>query len=274
MAAQLQQKKNNMSPSLLDVISFIKIFTQKEKMKMKILIIPLIFLLLSCMQAQNREFDHSKFDALLQKYVDETGMVNYDGFKSNKDFNDYLKSIENADLKNFSDNEKLSFYINAYNANVIKNVLNHLPINSPMDVDGFFNKIKHRIAGKEVTLDELEHKYTLKIEPVLSHFGLVCAAKSCPKLINKAYNSKTVFHQLEENAIIFLNDSEKNRLDKENKILYLSEIFKWFKKSFIKKYGSLKNTAINFLNNDDALFLQKSEVEIKFNKYNWQLNSQ
>ncbi len=230
--------------------------------KFLILIIPILFIT-TCNQAQSNKFDHSNFDALISVNVDESGMVNYDAFKNNNEFNEYIAAIESADISGFTNEDKLAFYINAYNATVIKNVIDHLPINSPMDVDGFFNKIKHTIAGKEITLDELEHKYALKIEPVLSHFGLVCAAFSCPKLIRGAYKSESVIKQLEENGRIYFNDSNKNRLDRGNNILYLSEIFKWFKDSFVKKYGSLKETAIHFMNDDNRVFLINNEANIR-----------
>jgi len=241
--------------------------------KFLILIIPILFFI-SNRNAQSKKFDHSIFDSLLSTNVDENGMVDYQAFLNNQKFTTYLKAIENADISGFTNDDKLAFYINAYNATVIKNVINHLPINSPMDVEGFFNKIKHSIAGKEMTLDELEHNFALKIEPVLSHFGLVCAAISCPKLIRNAYKGESVIKQLEENGRIYLKDSDKNRLDKENKILYLSEIFKWFKESFVKRYGSLKETAIHFLNNDEGDYLMKNEVSVKYLKYNWKLNTQ
>jgi hypothetical protein len=48
----------------------------------------------------------------------------------------------------------------------------------------------------------------------------------------------------------------------------------WFPDAFEEKYGSLKNTAIYFMNEKDKQFLNDNEAEIKFNKYNWQLNSQ
>jgi len=232
----------------------------------------LIFFTIS--YSQSIMFNHSKFDELLRVNVDENGRINYAAFENSKDFKDYLRSLEAADISELNTNDKLAFYINAYNATVIKNVLNHLPITSPMDIDGFFNKIKHKVAGKEMTLDELEHQRVLTIEPVLSHFGLVCAAISCPILINKAYEGATVYHQLEDNASLFLNDIQKNRLDKKNNILYLSELFKWFRKSFEDRFGSLVETAKHFLNEKDKIFLDENEVEIKFVPYNWQLNKQ
>jgi len=224
--------------------------------------------------SQSSGFDHSKFDALLKANVDENGMVNYSAFRNNKYFDDYIKSIAEADVSNLSREDKLAFYLNAYNAIVIKNVLDYSPITSPMDVDGFFKKITHQIAGNDITLDKLEYDYAMKIEPVLVHFGLVCAAQSCPKILQKAYDGETVFQQLEENGKTFLNDQSKNHLDKENKILYLSEIFKWFNNYFEERYGSLQKTAAYFMNENDKKFLEENEVEVKFNKYNWQLNAQ
>jgi len=230
--------------------------------KLFVLIIPLLFII-TCSNAQSNKFDHSIFDALLKVYVDESGMVNYSAFVNNQKFATYLETIENADISKLTNEDKLAFYINAYNATVIKNVLDHFPINSPMDVDGFFNKITRTIAGNEITLDELEHKYALIIEPTLSHFGLVCAAVSCPKLLDKAYDGKTVFSQLEENAKLYLNDHNKNKLDRANNILYLSEIFKWFKDSFVKKYGSLKESAMHFMNESDAKFLEENDITMQ-----------
>jgi len=233
-----------------------------------------LLFIISSSNAQSNKFDHSIFDDLLRSYVDESGMVNYNAFKNNTEFYRYITVIESADVSGLTSEEKLAFYINAYNATIIKNVIEHLPIKSPMDVDGFFNKIKHTIAGKEITLDELEHQYALKIEPVLSHFGLVCAAFSCPKLIRNVYDGESVIKQLEENGRIYLSDSDKNHLDKENKTLYMSEIFKWFKDSFVKKYGSLKETAIHFMNDDNRIFLMDNEASVKYLKYNWKLNTQ
>jgi hypothetical protein len=83
-----------------------------------------------------------------------------------------------------------------------------------------------------------------------------------------------VLNQLEENANEFLNDKSKNRLDKKLNTLYLSSIFKWFKQSFDEEYGSLIETVKYFMNDESKKFLDEKNVEIKFIKYNWKLNSQ
>ncbi len=231
-----------------------------------------IILVITISFAQN--FDHSLFDKILKDNVSEKGMVNYESIKSNKEFDGYLSSIAKADVKNYSDAEKLAFYINAYNAYVIKNVLNNWPTDSPLSVKGFFKEFKFTVAEEELSLDEIEHKHVLTIEPLLSHFGLVCAALSCPKLVRKAYTNENVYNLLVENGKIFLNDSFKNRLDRENNTLHLSQIFNWFGDTFKKKHGDLVTVAKKYINEDDKNYLSENEVNVKFVKYDWTLNKQ
>ncbi|GBD91959.1 hypothetical protein BMS3Abin04_02691 [bacterium BMS3Abin04] len=219
-------------------------------------------------------FDHSLFNKLLSENVNTAGMIHYKAFMKSENFEKYLTSLTNADIKNLHKDAKLAFFINAYNAFVIKNVIDHWGILSPMDVKGFFDKIKFNLAGENLTLNEIEYERTLKIEPALSHFGLVCGAMSCPKLLPKAYSGKTVIAQLEKNGKDFLSDPYKNRLDKLNKVLYLSSIFKWFNNLFEKRYGSLVNTAKHFASDENRKFLENNKIEIKFLLYNWKLNKQ
>jgi hypothetical protein len=236
----------------------------------------IIFFLLTGVTSfsQTSYFNHEIFNDLLVDAVNDDRSVDYQFFAKNKKFDDYIKSIGKANISKFSKEEKLAFYINSYNALVIKNVLNHFPIKSPMDVEGFFKKYKFKVAGDSLSLDELEYERVLKIEPLLSHFGLVCAAKSCPPLIPKAYTSENIYSQLEVNMQSYLRDTSQNYLNKENKTLYLSQIFKWFRDSFEKKYGSLQKMASSYLNNSDAAFISNNDVKINFLNYNWELNSQ
>ncbi len=240
---------------------------------MKSLLLVLVFLLGCNSTPSASSFDHSTFDNLLKQNVNEIGLINYKAFQESESFNKYLKQIAEANVSKFSKSEKLAFYINTYNALIIKNVIDHPNIKSPMDVDGFFKKIKFEVAGEHITLDELEHTYTLKIDGVLPHFGLVCGAKSCTKLIAKAYSSKDVFKQLKQNAKDFLGDKSRNYYDKENDTLHLSAIFNWFKGYFEFEYGTLLK-AVKLLSNKKIGLNISSSTKVEFLKYNWELNVQ
>jgi hypothetical protein len=71
-----------------------------------------------------------------------------------------------------------------------------------------------------------------------------------------------------------MNDPVKNRLDKETNTLYLSEIIKWFTDIFIEKYGSVINAAANFMNENDAKYINENEISVKYIRYDWSLNKQ
>ena len=241
---------------------------------MKKVILSVILIIITGVSNFAQSFDHSGFEKLLKENVNEKGLINYKGFAESKEFDEYLKQLATAKISEFDKNEKLSFLINAYNALVIKNVIDHPGIKSPMQVRGFFDDIKFEIFGEELTLNDLEYDYVIKIEPVLTHFGLVCAAVSCPKLLRETYKPGKVYEQLESNARDFLNNKYKNRLDSENKTLYLSEIFKWFEKYFTGNYGSVINFVKKYINEKDKKFLEENEVDIEFIRYNWALNKQ
>ncbi|MDX1761456.1 MAG: DUF547 domain-containing protein, partial [Christiangramia sp.] len=64
------------------------------------------------------KLDHSTWNELLQKHVAEDGMVDYQGFKNDREkLNKYLEllSSQNPD-DSWSTNQLLAYYINLYNA--------------------------------------------------------------------------------------------------------------------------------------------------------------
>ena len=58
--------------------------------------------------------------------------------------------IGDVSLAGADENTNKSFYINAYNIIVIYWVTKHYPLKSPLDNSGFFDKVKHRVAGEEM----------------------------------------------------------------------------------------------------------------------------
>ncbi len=233
-----------------------------------------ILLLSQVLLFGSNKSDSLEWNTLLQHNVDKNGLVNYAAIKDNPLFGKAVKRFESTSIDGMKKTEKLSFLINAYNAFVIQNILQHDGMKSPLDDKKFFKEKKFKLAGKVVSLDEIENEYVLKIEPALSHFGLVCGAVSCPKLIPIAYTANNVLSQLNTNAVEFINNSSKNYLDRKNKTLYLSQLFNWFKTYFIKSEGSIKNFILKYINKRDKEFIESNDISIKFTDYNWKLNSQ
>ena len=210
----------------------------------------------------------SEADKLFKSHV-SNGLVDYSAIKSNSaKLNALVKYVGSASLANASKQEKKAFYINAYNVLVINQIIKNYPVKSPMDVAGFFDKNKHKVAGESLALNDLENK---KLRAVYKdsrlHFVLVCAAISCPTIANYAYKPATLEQQLNARTRLALNSTSFIRVKSADKKVLISEIFKWYKADFTNETGTL--TA--YLNK-----YRKTKVpvgyKIAYYTYNWTLN--
>lgn len=238
-------------------------------MKMQKLIIScliVIFYINATAQSSNEFF--SKTNNLLKEYVSE-GKVDYEELKGNTQLTELVNHIASFDLSKQSDNQKKAFYINAYNLLVINTVVNNLPINSPMDVPGFFDGVKHQIAGEKRTLDEVENKI---LRPTYKdsrfHFVLVCGAVGCPPIINEAYFPERLEEQMEKQAFSAINNNFIKVDDAEKKV-EVSEIMSWYKEDFVAK----NQTEIDYLNKYRATKIP-ADYKLSYFSYDWTLNKQ
>lgn len=227
----------------------------------------------SAAAGETKPYDPAVFDALVHAHV-SNGKVDYAEFKSSPEFAGFLQSLAAASPDAMSANEKLAFWINAYNALVIRNVNDNPGIRKPLDVPGFFDKKKFAVAGRQLTLNQIENEVirpTFK-EPLI-HFGLVCAAISCPPLIPKAYTGSNVRGQLAANAKAYLGDAKQNRFDAATNTLYLSKIFEWYKEDFGGDDAGLIDFAKTYgPDGMKSALASAGDVRVKFNEYDWTLN--
>ncbi len=215
---------------------------------------------------------HDLFSEALKDHAKD-GKVNYAAFGKDKRFTEYLsilKSTNPASIK--SGNDRLAFWINAYNAFTIKLILDHSPVKSIRDIEvggkGPWDIEWIEIAGSKYSLNKIEHAVIRKQfdEPRI-HMALVCAAKSCPPLRSEAYEGKRLDAQLNDSAKRFLADTTRNRFDRTTNTLYLSELFSWYGEDFQKGYGSAAKFALTVMG------VPYSEpLTVKYKPYNWDLN--
>ena len=240
-------------------------------MKAKLYIVVLISLAIGQIS-----FAQSKTDRLLNatnqflnKYVDN-GLVDYEQiFKQKIDLENLVKFYEDFSLNDEDQHTLKAFWINAYNITTIKSVVDNYPISSPLKVSGFFNSAKHKVASKNLTLDEIQKKvlFPIDLDPKI-HFAINCAAISCPELINRSYIPTKLETQLTERAKTVINDANHVKVNEKEKTVYLSEIFKWYEKDFSREADNI----IEYLNK-----YRKKEIpnsySVDYIKYNWKLNS-
>ena len=208
--------------------------------------------------------DHSKWAALLKKYVTDQGMVNYKGFLQDQSkLGDYLKLLSaQVPANDWSVQELLAYYINMYNAQTVDLILRNYPLKSIKDIDGPWTTDFVKIGDKDLSLGALEHSILRKMNEPRMHFAINCASASCPILSNQAYTPEKLDEQLEAAARGFIN-SDRNTIS--GKKLELSRLFKWYEGDFDD--GEL----IKFITPYTEVNIS-SDAEIEYKEYDWSLN--
>lgn len=219
---------------------------------------------------------HENWSKLLNKHVRSNGLVDYKGFIEDQEeliaYTEYLS--ENPPAENWSDNEKMAYWINAYNAFTVKLIVDNYPVKSIKDLNpalsiptvrSIWTKEWFKIGGKDFSLDRIEHKILRKdFEEPRIHFAVNCASISCPVLRNEAYTAEKLDVQLDEQARLFLNDTSRNKITAQR--VEVSKIFSWFGGDF-KKGQSL----IQFLNKYTEVQIEE-KAKVRFASYDWNLN--
>ena len=242
--------------------------------------------------AVERSFDYQDYAEVLQTYVDDKGLVDYVGLQANREqldrFNRSLGAVSPQSYASWNEAEQIAFLINAYNAFTLQSIIDQNPIkDSIRDIRGVWNRHKFNLAGEEKTLDNIEHDTLRKDfnEPRI-HVALVCAAISCPPLYNEPYLAESLDAQLENRTAEFVKSPHGFKIDRQDNRVYLSSIFKWYGKDFIKNYGvenrfngnQQQRAAINYLSNkidpQDLQFLEQNNYKVKYLDYDWSLNRQ
>ena len=206
----------------------------------------------------------------------------------------YLAKLATTDIAavtNGSHEDRLAFWINAYNACMLKRVIEHYPIKKAGGFHGIKNRAAGRpensvwqikdvftgdhcaVAGKERSQDEIEHEIIRPMGDPRIHLAVNCAAISCPPLIARAYLGETVEEQLRDRVRSFMMDPAHFDVTTEGdkRIVRVNKVLDWFKEDFGDKDG----IRAFFAEYADGLYreaLQDPDTELKFYDYDWTLN--
>lgn len=208
------------------------------------------------------------YAALLQKYVKPTG-VDYESWAANAGDKAKLKSVADAigeEKPAGSQDDKLAFYINAYNAWTLHHFVKDYPYENSNALKRtiFFSRGINKVAGESISFRSLENDIIrAKFSEPRIHFALNCASASCPPLLNRPYVGSTLDADLTTQTRAYLNDNPLGVTVKGN-TASISEIFDWFAADF-------GGDAKAFINKYRVQPLGSS-VKIEFQKYDWSRN--
>jgi len=239
-------------------------------------------------------FSHVLLDRVLERFVDERGRIDYVRLGSDRgELDQYCRLLArfspDSDPALFpSERSRLAYWINAYNAGVIKTVLHYYPIESVLDVkrpwllfffpskSGFFYFQRIRLGGENMSLYGLEKDVIRKRfgEPRV-HFALNCASLGCPVLPRHAFTAERLDEELDTEERTFLSETRNFRIDDEAQTVFLSEIFDWYRKDFVpEKSRTVLDYVRGYLDEGEARALDAvaGRYQIRFTPYDWSLN--
>ena len=230
------------------------------------------------------QIDHSTFDRLLKKYVNEDGEVNYAGLKASTSdhqaLQQYLNLLSTADLnQQASRNGKLAYWINAYNAVTLEGILAVYPTSSIRNHTkklgyNIWTDLKLIVGDTQINLEDIEHKVLRKMNEPRIHFAIVCASTGCPRLLNQAFVADKIESQLATNTTDFFSRTRNLKFDNSRNLLQLSAILKWFATDFGNDQNAQINKILPYFPESVKTAVQRGGFRVSYQDYDWSLNEQ
>jgi len=190
--------------------------------------------------------DHSAFDQFLSKYLvtsqaanpvtQGANLVRYgDVTEADKlALIAYINRLQATSVSSLNRNEQLAFWINLYNAETLRVIVENYPVDSirdikdgTFDVKGPWNDVRLTVEGTELTLEDIENKIVRpNFQDARIHYGLNCAAIGCPNLRGEAYKASNLDAALETQTRAFINNARGVKVVDGK--LTVSRIFLWY----------------------------------------------
>ena len=215
---------------------------------------------------------NESYNRLLARYVTPQG-VRYAAWHANATDRAELERVVAAisqEKPAGSQEEKLAFYLNAYNANILQQVLAAYPIKSVRDIAAFFGLFTQQritVAGEMMSFNHLEKDVIHGFGDPRIHFALNCASTSCPPLRPKAYAGAGLGAELDQQTTYFLNHDPQGLTVSDNgKKADASKIFDWNSGDF-QAAGGVEG----FINKYRQPPLAP-DAKISYLSYDWSLN--
>ena len=246
---------------------------------------------------------YEKCKYVLTTFVDKHGKVDYKNLRRKRSrliaATRAFGNIDPVKYFQWSDNEQIAFWINAYNILTLSLVVENYPIkplwwkplsppNSIVHIPGAWTKKYFDVMGIEYTLREIEREILMKKfkDPRIC-FTFSYATLGGALLRNEPYYPDKLDKQLDDQVRKFLATPQGLRIDHQEKTIQLGVIFDWYKSYFIEKYGDIKkfrdrpapiqaylNCISKYIPPDDLKYVESKDYEVEFIKYDWRLNEQ
>lgn len=226
----------------------------------------LLLLLVVTLNGFSQVIDFSEYDNFLKKHVSSKGVVDYDKvLKDIKEINNIAHNFSKiSPNKSWTVAEIKTYWINVYNANIIKLLVENYPIKSINYIRDPFKMQFIDFDGEKISLDHIEHEILRPMNDPRVHFALYSTAISSPELRNTAYSANSIDYDLDVATSNFINDTTKNTIGVAT--CQLSKIFEWYFADFIGPVNM-----VGFINKYSAIKINDN-TKLEFKEYDWNLH--
>jgi hypothetical protein len=236
------------------------------------------------------------FDTILDTDVRD-GYVYYRALKMDRAKLDaYVTGLGNASIADAPRSAQIAFWLNAYNAFVLRTVVDHYPISgrskdypprSIRQIPGAFERLPHRAAGRTVTLDQIENTILPAFGDPRLFFAIAHGSVGGGRLRSEAFTADQLETQLAEVAAECASRPECVEVDPDSGTLQASAIFSWHERQFTDAYADeapaafasrspIERAILGYVQpkllTTEKEFLSRNQFAVKFRPFDWHLN--
>jgi hypothetical protein len=256
----------------------------------------LFLVLVLAVQAQDHDPTLSGLDLILDTNVRD-GDVYYRALKSDRGkLDSYVASLAAAPASSQPRDVQIAFWINAYNAFVLRTVIDHYPIQgtskeypakSIRQISGAFDRLTHRVAGRTLTLDQIEQTVLPEFHDPRVYLALGRGARGSGRLHSDAYTGVNLDKQLSAVAAECVTRAQCLQIDREANKVGASAIFSWREKEFTAVFAdkapsvfanrsAVERAILGFVEpkllTTERQYLEKNQFQLAYIPFDWTLN--
>jgi len=235
-------------------------------------------------------------DQLLDLYVRD-GFVYYRALKADRaKLDGYISQLATVNLEGLPRDGQLAFWLNAYNAVVLRTVIDRYPIrgsapdypaNSIRQISGAFERLPHRLAGRSLTLDDIEKKVLPEFHDPRVYLALGRGAVGSGRLKSEAFEAARLEAQLSQVAAECASRPVCVQIDRSNGRVLASAIFSWREAEFSAAYAGkagavfasrspIERAILSFVElrllPAEREFLAQNTFRVSYEPFDWSLN--
>lgn len=255
----------------------------------------LLAVLAAVPRGQGLSIEAGRYDQLLDLYVRD-GLVYYQAIKSTRGpLDEFVGSLAAARVDAAPRDEQVAFWLNAYNAIVLKTVIDNYPIkgtapnypsNSIRQIANAFER-PQRVAGRSVSLDQIEQTILPAYHDARVFLALGRGALGSGRLRSEAFVAARLDQQLAVESTECISRASCLQVARDENTLKVSTVFAWRRDEFIESFASkapavfrtrspIERAIVAFVEPQllpvEQEFLRRNQFKLEYLPFDWTLN--